>query len=505
MISLAHDLGFRMSLWHTPYLDEKTTPTPTALVPLIDEAKAKGYYPPERGLLLNKWGTPVDFTNPAAFAWWQGLVKKYADMGIEGFKLDYGEDVVPGAFGARNVWKFSDGSDERTMHALYQLQYHRVYAELFPEEGSFLLCRGGTYGDQTHVNVIWPGDLDASFARHGEKVTEKGETYTAVGGLPAALIAGLGLGPSGYPFFGSDTGGYRHSPPDKELFARWFQITALSPVMQIGTSSNDVAWEPTAQNGFDAELLDWYREYTRLHLRLFPYLWTYAKRLAQDGRPIQRALGLAHPELGVHPDDVFLLGDALLVAPVVERGSTSRDVPLPAGEWLDWWTGGKVSGGKTISVSAPLDTLPLFLAEGGIVPLLRPSIDSLSPTTKPGTAAGEVDSYATSAGVLWARVAPGPASSFVLFDGTELSQDDGANGLVLTTKDGSEFTEGVLFELVGFGSAPKSVSDGSEALTEEPDLASLEGSVRGFAFGPERGGTLWVKLAGGSHTATVTR
>ena len=68
-------------------------------------------------------------------------------------------------------------------------------------------------------------------------------------------------------------------------------------------------------------MLDWYRTYARLHLRLFPVRWTYAQRLADDGRPIQRALGLAYPELGVHPTDTYLFGDDLLVAPVVERGA----------------------------------------------------------------------------------------------------------------------------------------------------------------------------------------
>jgi len=505
MLQLAHALGFRVSLWHTPYLDEKTQPTPAVLQPLIDEAKQKGYYPLERGIPLNKWGTPIDLTNPEAFAWWQGLVKKYTDMGIEGFKLDYGEDVVPGAFGARNVWKFADGSDERTMHALYQLFYHRAYAELFEDESSFLLCRGGTYGDQSHVTVIWPGDLDASFAKHGEKVSEKGDTYTAVGGLPAALIAGLSLGPSGFPFFGSDTGGYRHSPPDKELFTRWFQITALSPVMQIGTSTNDVAWEPTAGNGFDAEMLGWYRELTRLHLRLFPYIWTYAKRMKIDGRPIQRALGLAHPELGVHPDDTFLLGDDLLVAPIVERGKTTRDVALPAGNWVDWWTGAVTSGGKTVSVSAPLHTLPLYLRAGGIIPLLRPTIDTMSPTTKPGIGAGEVDSYATSAGVLWARVAPGAASTFELFDGAELGQEASATELKLSSTSGSELSSGVLFEILGFGAPPKSASEGGALLKQVADLAALEAAASGWAHSTDGGGTLWVKLEPGTHTATVMR
>jgi len=492
MIDKARALGFRMSLWHTPYLDEKDASTQS----LRDEATAKGYYPKERGLLLNKWGTPIDLTNADAFAWWQKLIQKYVDMGIEGFKLDYGEDVVPGVFGARNVWKFADGSDERTMHARYTVFYHRAYAELLEDEGNFLLCRRGTYGDQTNVSVIWPGDLDASFARHGEKVTEKGETYSAVGGLPAALIAGLSLGPSGFPFYGSDTGGYRHSPPDKELFTRWFQITALSPVMQIGTSSNDVAWEPTPENGFDQEMLGWYRTYTRLHLRLFPYIWTYAKRLKTDGRPIQRALGLAHPELGEHPDDTFLLGDHLLVAPVVERGKTSREVPLPEGEWVDWWTGKKLSGGKTSSVSAPLDTLPLFLRAGGIVPMLRPSIDTISPTSDPS-----VDSYATTPGVLWARIAPGPASSFTLFDGAELGQKAQGATLELSKKDGSELKYGVVFELVGLAKKPAGVGEGGAALADAGSAAALDALPAGWAF---EGGTLWVKLPPGTKTATVT-
>ena len=142
----------------------------------------------------------------------------------------------------------------------------------------------------------------------------------AVGGLPASVVYGLSLGPSGFPFYGADTGGYRHSPPDKETFTRWFEQTALSSVMQIGTSTNDVAWEFDPETGFDAEMLDWYRIYVRLHLRLWPYEWTLARNIAEDGRPIQRPLGLQYPQLGEHPDDIYMFGDDLLVAPVLERG-----------------------------------------------------------------------------------------------------------------------------------------------------------------------------------------
>lgn len=489
MIDLAHDLGFRMALWHTPYIDR----TDPAVAALRQEAMTNDYFPLRTGLLLNPWGLPIDFTKPEAFDWWQGHTSRYTAMGIEGFKLDYAEDVVPGLLGTRNVWMFHDGSDESTMHNLYQLYYHRVYAELLPQSGGFLLCRAGKYGSQRYASVIWPGDLDANMAKHRETVTDCNETYVAVGGLPASLIAGLTLGPSGFPFYGSDTGGYQHSPPDKETFVRWFEQTSLSSVMQIGTSSSDVAWEPTPENGFDEETLDWYRIYTRLHLRLFPYEWTYAQRIAADGRPIQRALGLAYPEIGVHPDDTYLFGDDLLVAPVVERGQRQRQVILPPGTWFDWWTGEAYAGSQTVTVDAPLGTLPLFLRAGGIIPMLRPTIDTISPTTQPE----RVDSYATTPGVLYVRVVAGPESAFEVFDGAEIHQSfSNETGPTISLSDGDEFNSGFVVEVIGNNLPVSSVHDGTHSLQQQPDLASLEASASGW-FVDQRGG-LWIKVPGGS-------
>jgi len=497
MIEKAHALGFRMGLWHTPYLDESDASTR----PLREEAEQKGYYPKKSGMLLNKWGRPVDLTNSDAYEWWQGLIRRYTEMGIEGFKMDYGEDVVPGLLGARNIWEFADGSDERTMHSLYTLLYHRVYAETLPADGGFLLCRAGKYGDQASARVIWPGDLDASFSKHRDKLTVEGKTFNAVGGLPASMIAGLTLGPSGFPFYGSDTGGYRHSPPDKELFVRWFEQTALSSVMQIGTSSNDVAWEPTADNGFDAEMLEWYREYTRLHLRLFPYEWTYAQRIALDGRPIQRPMGLAFPDLAEHPWDQYMFGDDLLVAPVVERGQRVRSVLLPGGTWVDWWTGAQHQGGKRVDIDAPLDRLPLLVRAGGIIPLLRPTIDTLSPTTEPS----RVDSYATTPGILYARVVPGPESSFSLFDGAELAQKHDGSSVTLVSGDGNEFKLGVVFELLTIAEKPSSVTDHGVELTEVASESALEQQASGWVWDAAAGGRVIVKVGAGAHTVVVKR
>src|SRR5205823_2376234 len=109
MIAAAHDSGLRVALWSTPYLEP-------AAPPFRDQAVSAGFFPPSPGILLNRWSAPIDFTNPAAYAFWQGLIHRYTDAGIEGFKLDYAEDVAPSVMDHRAAWRFSDGTDERTMH-----------------------------------------------------------------------------------------------------------------------------------------------------------------------------------------------------------------------------------------------------------------------------------------------------------------------------------------------------------------------------------------------------
>jgi alpha-D-xyloside xylohydrolase len=479
MVDLTHRLGFRIGLWHTPYLDVGSQATSE----LRRVANESGYYPPTPGTRLNPWGGAIDLTNPDARAWWQSNLSTYTDLGFEGYKLDYMEDIVPGLLGARTKWEFFDGTTERVQHQYFQFTYHQTYFQTLDPEAPFLLCRSATWGSQTLGVIIWPGDLDASLTYHREIFTNRrGEEIDGVGGLPAALIAGLGLGPSGFPFYGSDTGGYRHSPTTKEIFTRWFQQTALSTVMQIGTSANDVAWEFEAENGFDEEMLGWYRVYTRLHLRLFPYVWSYAATLATDGRAIQRPLGLAYPELGVHPDDTYLMGDHLLVAPVVREGVTERPVTLPPGDWIDWWTGEVIAGGREVTAAAPLSTLPLYLQAGGLVPMLRPTIDTLSPTEEPA----RVDSYATDPGVVHLRAGAHSgdgSTSFTLFDGAGATYARAGQTDTFTLTGGAEFTSGWEVELVGRGGEPERVTSGATELAKATSLEALrEGALDGWWY-----------------------
>jgi alpha-D-xyloside xylohydrolase len=436
MVSSMHAHGFRFALWHCSYVGESQASTEA----LHNFAVEQGYYPPQTAPIVNPWGRPIDLTNPEAYAWWQSNLEYYTDLGVEGYKLDYVEDFVIGINLRRFEWLFSDGSTERTMHKYYQFLFHKVYADMVPDTGGFILGRSATFGSQTNGTIIWPGDLDANFTTHREMRTDRdGRPYTAVGGLPAAVVAGLSLGPSGFPFFGSDTGGYRHAPPNKEVFTRWFQHTALSSVMQIGTNTNDVAWEFKELNGFDDEMLDWYRIYTRLHLRLFPYAWTYARSIGTTGRPITRPYGLQYPELNQHPSDVYFFGDDLLVAPVITEGARDKLVPFPPGEWFDWWTGQQVVGGEAQVIEAPLSTLPLFLRGGGIIPMLRPTIDTMSPVS----AGIDIESYANDPGVLFTHIARGPQHSFTLFDDTTIEHSTDGSIWRIEVTPGNQFNAGI--------------------------------------------------------------
>lgn len=471
MIAAARAAGLHVGAWSTPYVEKGA--------PNHDKVNDNGWFAkvPAPNSKLYKWGPPLDLTNPAVVAFWKAEIGKMVALGIDGWKLDYGEDIQVGLLTARVHSAFWDGSDERTMHHGYALAYHKPYAQTLPKGGGWLLVRGGTWGDQALSSLVWPGDLCANWARHRE-CDAKGTCHA--GGLPAAVSATLSLATSGYPLFGSDTGGYRHGRAHKELFLRWLQHTALTPVLQIGGGSQHNPWDfaKYGESQFDSDTLAIARTFIRLHARLFPYLWTHAvlANAHQDIGPV-RPLGLLFPELEAHPAlasveaDEYLLGDDLLVAPVTAPGG-KRTVLFPKGKWTDWFTRevyGLADAATAVDVAVPLDRMPLYVHQGALVPLLRPTIDTLATAVQ-----ANIDAFGNVAGWLHVVVVRGGTRLFDLWDGTSLGLTDFAGGTSLEFSAGSAFHEGVVYE-VWSSVAPKAVTTGlkhGEAGTAVPEVAN---------------------------------
>lgn len=485
----ANALGMRTALWHVPYLDEKATATKA----LFEEATSRGLYAPVSGVLLNRWGKPLDLTNEAARSWWKGKLQAYRDLGFEGFKLDYAEDVLPGLGLARNEWRFADGSDERTMHAGYTNLYHRTYREVLPSEGGFLLVRRGYAGDQAKGVIVWPGDLDATFANHGERTSKGGESYLSVGGLPAAFKAGVSLVTSGFPLFAADTGGYRHSPPDGELLARWSQASSLFFAMQTGNSASTVPWEPDTATGVSAETLAIVRASTHLFTRLHPFRWSLLATYEQGGALPFMPLGLVEASLAAE-EESMLMGGVLLGAPILHRGVTERQVVFPRGRWLDWNSLTFHEG--QARVAAPLDRLPLFQKAGSIVPLARPSVRTLAPATDP-----RIDSFANDPGRLFLRVVPGAAATFTMYDGTAIAWEDGRTATLALTA-GAVAWKGLDLEILGDAQPVSSVTTEGGELPRLASEAALDGADEGFV---QVGARLRVKTKAGTVRVRVSR
>jgi alpha-glucosidase (family GH31 glycosyl hydrolase) len=171
----------------------------------------------------------------------------------------------------------------------------------------------------------------------------------------------------------------------------------------------------------DPEATNLFREYARLHISLFPYLYTYATEAENTGLPIMRHLLFADPA-DPHTwdaDDEYLLGDRILVAPVIHEGATSRSLYLPAGSWTNYWTGKVMDGGRTVTISAPLDQIPVFVRAGSILPFIPPDTETLV-----SEGAGD-PSQALTKDLIW-RVYSSTApvqQSFRLFDGTLAAVD----------------------------------------------------------------------------------
>jgi len=423
--------GFKVIFWSTPYVDAD------GLTAADHAAAASQQFLVENdagGTLDYPWaygpGALVDFSRPGATQFWQDRIAKVTADGAAGFKLDFGEDLVPDVGGGIVGMETSVG-DSEVMHARYGGLYHAAYLGALPPGDGFLITRAGAWGEQATNTAIWPGDLTGDFSEHDSDAGGK----RAIGGLPTAISRGLSLSVSGYPFYGSDIGGFRGFPTS-EVLMRWAEYAALGTIMQLGGggTSHD-PWDTTL---FDAGTDVTYQIYAQLHMQLNPLLWTLALAAGNDGTPVTRAARFVYD--CECDDTMFLLGDDLLVAPVIAPGATTRDVVLPPGVWVDRATGVATMGDghASITVSAPLAGLPVWYRGGSLVAMFALAADTLLPATAPG-----VTSYATDAigSELRLVYTPGAAATTTLHDGTIATADGpllaitGGTQYVVTTFD----------------------------------------------------------------------
>jgi alpha-D-xyloside xylohydrolase len=346
MLARLHERGLRISVWINSYIAQRS--------PLFREAAEAGYLIRRPDGSVWQWDLwqagmgVVDFTNPDAVRWFQEKLRTLLRQGVDALKTDFGERIPVEAL-------FADGSDPRRMHNLYTQRYNRAVHEVLEQERpgeAVLFARSATAGGQ-QFPVHWGGDSTSSYASMAE-----------------TLRAGLSLALSGFGFWSHDIGGFEGTP-DAGVFKRWVAFGMLSSHSRFhGSDSYRVPWIFDDDESSPESAVSVTRRFARLKNRLAPYLVAAGREAAATGTPVLRPMVLAFPgdPAVTHLDRQYLFGPDLLVAPVFTE-SGEVEFYLPAGEWTEWFTGRRITGGRWLRERHRFDSLPLYVREGAVIPL----------------------------------------------------------------------------------------------------------------------------------------
>jgi alpha-glucosidase len=320
--------------------------------PLFSEAAAQGFF--ARRLdsdapYLVDFGEfeagVVDFTNPAACAWFAEDVigKRMLDFGLDGWMADFGEYLPTDL-------RLHDG-DPMEEHNRWPVRWAEVNARAVASRGRtgdvLWFMRAGHTGVQAHCPLLWAGDQSVDFSRHD--------------GIGTVITAALSSGLVGNAFSHSDVGGYTSlfgNVRTEELILRWYELGAFSPVFRTHEGNRP---DDNLQIDSTPALIQGFVRWSRAHAALAPYVRHLIREAQASGLPAQRALFLQYPDdrEGLTIQDQYLYGADLLVAPVIEAGAVRRRVYLPQGAWRHLWSGEDFSQGW-LDIAAPIGQPPVF-------------------------------------------------------------------------------------------------------------------------------------------------
>ncbi len=334
--------GLRVCVWINPYIAQRS--------PLFAEGAAAGHLlkrPDGSVWQTDQWQPGmgiVDFTSPAACAWYADKLRALLHQGVDCFKTDFGERIPTDVV-------YADGSDPIKMHNYYSYLYNKVVFDLLEQERgvgeAVLFARSGTAGSQK-LPVHWGGDCASDFESMAE-----------------SLRGGLSLCLSGFGFWSHDIGGFEGTPP-AAVYKRWVAFGLLSSHSRLhGSSSYRVPW---VYDGEEAS--DTLRFFTKLKCRLMPSLYGAAVEAHRTGIPVMRAMALEFPDDPACDalDRQYLLGESLLVAPVFSDDGLV-DYYVPAGRWTHFLTGEAVQGPRWVRETHGFLSVPLLVRPNTLLPV----------------------------------------------------------------------------------------------------------------------------------------
>jgi alpha-glucosidase (family GH31 glycosyl hydrolase) len=356
-----HRLGYKALNYLTAdfHLDRPNYAEPASHGFFVKQADGRPYIHKD---FQESW---LDFSDPDAVAWWgMGWRRALDTLGWDGGMLDLGELIPTDAV-------LADGTTGAQSHNRYPLLYARAAWEsasrVRPDGDFALLVRSAASGAQRYQSLQWPGDAVMR--------------WEGPDGLQSLVPAALSFGLSGFPYFHAEVAGYVQADltheSERELWFRWLQLAAWTCALR--DHYGDWSRQPI-EPWLDADTLSAWRDASRIHNSLVPYLYSVAAEAPRTGLPVMRFRALETPDdpRAWQDDQTYFLGPLFLVAPVVEQGATSRTVSLPPGQWVDYWTDAVYAGQQEVTVPAPLS--------GGRALRRRASSRSTTARTWPGTA-----------------------------------------------------------------------------------------------------------------------